>query len=71
MLIEPPIICDSVTGRTFPVRCAPDRLMARVGASYGLAQAATTLTGMIAGSMLGQRFGIVATISLGAALVAV
>jgi MFS family permease len=70
VLIGPPTVCYSVAAGTFLPRWTPDRLMGRVGASYGVVQAGTVLVGMIAGSLLGQRLGIVACMNVGAALVA-
>ncbi|MFE2427973.1 MFS transporter [Streptomyces sp. NPDC059373] len=71
MLIGPPMVCYMVAAGTILPRSTPDRLMGRVGASYGVLQAGASLAGMIAGSYLGQRLGIIASMNLGAGLVAV
>ena len=71
MLIGPPTVCYTVAAATILPRSTPDHLMGRVGASYGVIQAAVLLAGMIAGSYLSQRIGIVASMNLGAGLVAV
>lgn len=71
VLIGLPTVCYSVAAGTFLPRSTPDRLMGRVGASYGVLQAGTVFVGMTAGSLLGQRLGIVACMDVGAAFVAV
>jgi MFS family permease len=53
-LIGPPAVCFLVTVDTFIARQTPDRLLGRAGSAYGMAQAAATLVGMLAGSVLGQ-----------------
>jgi predicted MFS family arabinose efflux permease len=69
-LIGPPAVCFLVTADTSITRKTPDRMQGRVGAAYLALQGAATLLGMIAGSVLGQRIGIVTTMDLAAALMA-
>ncbi len=70
LLIGPPTVCYGVAAGTILPRSTPDHLMGRVGATYGVLQAAALLTGMIAGSYLSERIGITASMNLGAGLVA-
>ncbi len=65
-LIGPPGVCFLTTAGTYLARQTPDELLGRAGAAYGALQAAATLTGMVAGAVLGQRLGIGATVNLAA-----
>ena len=69
-LIGPPAVCFLVTADTALARRTPDRIQGRVGSVYLAVQGAATLVGMIAGSVLGQRIGVVITMDLAAALIA-
>jgi MFS family permease len=69
-LIGPPAVCFLVTADTSITRNTPDRLQGRVGSAYLALQGTATLLGMIAGSVLGQRIGIVTTMDLAAGLIA-
>ena len=69
-LIGPPAVCFLVTVDTFIARQTPDHLLGRAGSAYGMAQAAATLVGMVAGSFLGQQIGIGTTMNLAALAVA-
>jgi Na+/melibiose symporter-like transporter len=69
-LIGPPAVCFLVTADTALARRTPDRIQGRVGSVYLAIQGAATLLGMIAGSALGQRIGVVITMDLAAALIA-
>jgi predicted MFS family arabinose efflux permease len=69
-LIGPPAVCFLVTADTSVTRKTPDRMQGRVGAAYLALQGVATLLGMITGSVLGQRIGIVTTMDLAAALIA-
>ena len=60
-----------VTAGTAITRRTPDRIQGRVGSVYLALQVAATLLGMIAGSVLGERIGIVITMDLAAVLIAV
>jgi predicted MFS family arabinose efflux permease len=71
VLIGPPTVCYLVAALTLIPRSTPDRLMGRVSAAWGVGQAASTLVGMLAGSVLGQRLGIVPTMNAGVVLIAV
>jgi predicted MFS family arabinose efflux permease len=68
-LIGPPAVCFLVTVDTFLARRTPDHLLGRAGSAYGVAQAAATLAGMLAGAVLGQRIGVGATMDLAAGAV--
>jgi MFS family permease len=70
-LIGPPAVCFLVTSDTALTRRTPDRIQGRVGSVFLAGQGAATLVGMIAGSVLGQRFGVVITMDLASALIAV
>jgi hypothetical protein len=70
-LIGPPAVCFLVTADTSVTRKTPDRMQGRVGATYLTLQGVATLVGMLAGSVLGGRIGIVTTMDLAAALIAV
>jgi MFS family permease len=70
-LIGPPAVCFLVTADTSIARRTPDRIQGRVGSVYLALQGAATLLGMILGSVLGQHTGIVTTMNLAAALIAV
>ncbi|HEY1915072.1 MAG TPA: MFS transporter [Streptosporangiaceae bacterium] len=70
-LIGPPAVCFLVTADTSITRRTPDRRQGRVGSAYLALQGTATLAGMAAGSVLGQRIGIVTTMDLAAALIAV
>ena len=70
-LIGPPAVCFLVTAGTAITRRTPDRIQGRVGSVYLALQGAATLLGMIAGSVLGDRIGIVITMDLAAVLIAV
>ncbi|ACU75069.1 major facilitator superfamily MFS_1 [Catenulispora acidiphila DSM 44928] len=70
-LIGPPAVCFLVTADTSITRRTPDRLQGRVSSVYLAAQGLATLVGMIAGSLLGQRLGVVATMDGAAVLIAV
>jgi MFS family permease len=69
-LIGPPAVCFLVTADTSIARRTPDRIQGRVGSVYLALQGAATLLGMIAGSVLGQRIGVVATMDAAAVLIA-
>lgn len=69
-LIGPPAVCFLVTVDTFLARSTPDHLLGRVSSAYGMAGAAATLIGMLAGAALGQQIGIGTTMNLAAAAVA-
>jgi MFS family permease len=69
-LIGPPAVCFLVTADTSITRKTPDRLQGRVGSAYLALQGTATLLGMIVGSVLGQRIGIVTTMDLAAGLIA-
>ncbi|MFC1403464.1 MULTISPECIES: MFS transporter [Streptacidiphilus] len=69
-LIGPPAVCFLVTVDTSIARQTPDHLLGRVSSAYGMAQAAATLVGMLAGSVLGQQIGIGPTMDLAALTVA-
>jgi MFS family permease len=69
-LIGPPAVCFLVTADTSIARRTPDRIQGRVGSVYLAIQGAATLFGMVAGSVLGQRIGVVVTMDLAAALIA-
>ncbi|MGH3281891.1 MAG: MFS transporter [Trebonia sp.] len=71
VLIGPPTICYLVAALTLIPRLTPDRLMGRVSAAWGVAQAASTLVGMLAGSVLGQHVGVVPMINAGVILTGV
>jgi predicted MFS family arabinose efflux permease len=70
-LIGPPAVCFLVTADTSITRQTPDRMQGRVGSAYLTLQGVATLAGMAAGSVLGQQIGIVTTMDLAAALIAV
>jgi MFS family permease len=70
-LIGPPAVCFLVTADTSVTRRTPDRIQGRVGSVYLAVQGAGTLLGMIVDSVLGERIGIVDTMDLAAALIAV
>lgn len=65
-LIGPPAVCFLATANTYLARHTPDHLLGRTSSAYGTAQAAATLSGMLAGAILGQRIGIGATVNLAA-----
>jgi MFS family permease len=69
-LIGPPAVCFFVTADTAITRRTPDRIQGRVGSVYLAVQGAATLLGMILGSVLGARIGVVTTMDLAAVLVA-
>ena len=69
-LIGPPAVCFFVTSDTAVTRRTPDRIQGRVGSVYLAVQGAATLLGMILGSVLGARIGVVTTMDLAAVLVA-
>lgn len=70
-LIGPPAVCFLVTADTALARRTPDRIQGRVGSVYLAIQGAATLVGMIVGSVLGQHIGVVITMDLASALIAV
>jgi predicted MFS family arabinose efflux permease len=70
-LIGPPAVCFLVTADTSITRRTPDRMQGRVGSAYLALQGVATLLGMIVGSVLGQRIGIVTTMDLAAVLIGV
>ncbi len=70
-LIGPPAVCFLVTADTSVTRRTPDHIQGRVGSVYLALQGAATLLGMIVGSVLGGRIGVVLTMDLAAALIAV
>lgn len=70
-LIGPPAVCFLVTSDTALTRLTPDRIQGRVGSVFLAGQGAATLVGMIAGSVLGQHIGVVVTMDLASALIAV
>ena len=70
-LIGPPAVCFLVTADTSVTRRTPDHIQCRVGSVYLALQGAATLLGMIVGSVLGGRIGVVLTMDLAAALIAV
>ena len=69
-LIGPPAVCFLVTADTAVARWTPDAVQGRVSSVYLALQGAATLTGMLAGSVLGQHAGVVATTNLAAVLIA-
>jgi predicted MFS family arabinose efflux permease len=69
-LIGPPAVCFLVTADTSVTRRTPDRIQGRVGSVYLALQGAGTLLGMILGSVLGERVGVVDTMDLAAVLIA-
>jgi len=69
-LIGPPGVCFLATASTYLARHTPDRLLGRASAAYGMLQAGSTLTGMVAGAVLGQQLGIGVTANLAALTVA-
>jgi MFS family permease len=69
-LIGPPGVCFLTTASTYLARHTPDRLLGRASAAYGMLQAGATLTGMVAGAVLGQQLGIGVTVNLAALTVA-
>lgn len=71
VLIGPPTICYLVAALTLIPRSTPDRLMGRVSAAWGVSQAAGTLAGMLAGSVLGQHVGVVPAMNAGVILIAI
>lgn len=69
-LIGPPAVCFLVTADTSIARRTPNRMQGRVGSVYLAVQGTATLLGMISGSVLSQRIGIVPTTNVAAVLVA-
>lgn len=69
-LIGPPAVCFLVTADTSVTRRTPDHIQGRVGSVYLALQGAGTLLGMIVGSVLGERVGVVDTMDLAALLIA-
>lgn len=69
-LIGPPAVCFLVTADTAIARRTPDHVQGRVGSVYLALQGGATLAGMLLGSMLGGRIGVVVTTDLAAVLVA-
>jgi len=65
-LIGPPGVCFLTTASTYLARRTPDHLLGRATSAYGMLSAAATLTGMLAGSALGQTLGIAVTANLAA-----
>ncbi len=70
-LIGPPAVCFLVTADTSITRRTPDRVQGRVSSAYLAVQGLATLSGLVGGSLLGQEFGIVATMDAAAGLIAV
>lgn len=65
------IAVSLVTADTSVTRRTPDHIQGRVGSVYLAVQGAGTLLGMIVGSVLGGRIGVVEAMDLAAALIAV
>jgi predicted MFS family arabinose efflux permease len=64
LTIGAPIVCFTITSGTLVARYTPDAVLGRVSATYGFLQAAASLSGMVAGSLLSEALGIVAMMNL-------
>ncbi|MFJ2239217.1 MFS transporter [Streptomyces sp. NPDC087859] len=62
--IGAPMVCFGITSGTFVARHTPDAVLGRVSASNGFLQAAASLLGMLAGSLLSEALGVVTMMNL-------
>jgi predicted MFS family arabinose efflux permease len=59
LTIGAPMVCFTITSGTFVARHTPDAMLGRVSATNGFVQAAASLSGMVAGSLLSEALGLV------------
>ncbi|MFF4275762.1 MFS transporter [Streptomyces sp. NPDC001536] len=64
LTIGAPMVCFAITSGTFVARHTPDAVLGRVSATIGFLQAAASLAGMLAGSLLSEALGVVTTMNL-------
>ncbi|MFF4059151.1 MFS transporter [Streptomyces sp. NPDC001668] len=64
LTIGTPMVCFTITSGTFVARHTPDAVLGRVSATSGFVQAAASLLGMVAGSLLSEALGVVAMMNL-------
>jgi MFS family permease len=64
LTIGAPMVCFAITSGTFVARHTPDAMLGRVSATNGFLQAAASLSGMVAGSLLSEALGIVTMMNL-------
>lgn len=64
LTIGAPMVCFTITSGTFVARHTPDAVLGRVSATSGFVQAAASLLGMVAGSLLSEALGVVAMMNL-------
>ncbi|MFF4031217.1 MFS transporter [Streptomyces sviceus] len=62
--IGAPMVCFTITSGTFVARHTPDAVLGRVSATNGFLQAAASLSGMLAGSLLSEALGVVTMMNL-------
>jgi predicted MFS family arabinose efflux permease len=64
LTIGAPLVCFTITSGTFVARHTPDAVLGRVSATNGFLQAAASLSGMLAGSLLSEALGVVTMMNL-------
>ncbi|MFF7646149.1 MFS transporter [Streptomyces canus] len=64
LTIGAPMVCFTITSGTFVARHTPDAVLGRVSATNGFLQAAASLSGMLAGSLLSEALGVVTMMNL-------
>jgi MFS family permease len=64
LTIGAPMVCFTITSGTFLARHTPDAVLGRVSATNGFLQAAASLSGMLAGSLLSEALGVVTMMNL-------
>ncbi|MFE3032163.1 MFS transporter [Streptomyces canus] len=64
LTIGAPMVCFTITSGTFVARHTPDAVLGRISATNGFLQAAASLSGMLAGSLLSEALGVVTMMNL-------